>query len=117
MTKKKLKKIKNNMKSLDKASMKGFAQQAAKTFFFTFICVYFGYHLVYGENGVINFFKQKARLAKLETELNQVEEKRNKLVGKVQKLYSNSLDADLLDEQYRRTSGKIKPNEAIYYYE
>ena len=103
------------LRTIDRAKV--FSQQAFKTFIFAFIFVYFGYHLISGENGIVSYFKQKAKLEKLETELSIVEQKREKLSGKAQKLHPSSLDADLLDEQYRRTTGKIKPNEVIYYYD
>lgn len=93
------------------------SRQALKTFALTFFVFYFGYHLINGSNGLISYFKQKTKLEKLQTELTRVEQKRENLGNKVHKLYPNSLDADLLDEQYRRTTGKIKPNEAIYYYQ
>jgi cell division protein FtsB len=53
----------------------------------------------------------------LEKELAVVEVKTDKLQGKAHKLYIKSIDGDLLDEQYRRTTGKIKADEKIYYYE
>lgn len=97
--------------------MKAFSAQTLKAFIFTFIFVYFGYHLVSGQNGVLNYFKQKAKLEKLETELATIEEKTKRLEGKAMKLHPQSLDADLLDEQYRRTTGKIKATEKVYYYD
>lgn len=97
-------------------SAKGYSGQIARTLAFAFVCVYFGYHLISGQNGVINYFKQKAKLERLESELAVVEQKTKKLEGKANKLHPQSLDADLLDEQYRRTTGKIKENERVYYY-
>lgn len=88
-----------------------------KIFFFTIIFIYFGYHLVTGSNGIISFFKEKAKLKQLTIELNQVEEKKTSLENKAYKLHPKSLDVDLLDEQYRRVTGNIKPNEVIYYFE
>ncbi len=96
---------------------KTYSRQALKTFAFTFFFFYFAYHLVSGQNGLISYFKQQAKLEKLQSELSRVEEKRDSLQQKTHKLYPNSLDADLLDEQYRRATGKIKPNEAVYYYD
>ena len=86
-----------------------------KIFIFTFIFVYFGYHLISGQNGVLNYFKQQAKLEQMQSELEIVEKKRTSLSNKVKRLYPSSLDADLLDEQYRRTTGKIKSDEVIYY--
>jgi cell division protein FtsB len=86
-----------------------------KTFFFTIMFVYFGYHLFSGSNGIINYFKEKARLENLSEELAIAEERKTSLENKAYKLHSQSLDADLLDEQYRRVTGNIKPNEVIYY--
>lgn len=99
------------------SKMKSLSRQALKAFIFTFIFAYFGYHLISGQNGILNYFKEKAKLKNLENELTIVEEKTNRIQGKTHKLYPSSLDADLLDEQYRRSTGKIKANEKVYYYD
>jgi cell division protein FtsB len=99
------------------AVLKNYSGELARNLGFAFVCVYFGYHLITGQNGLVNYFKQKAKLEILEKQLTTVEEKTNKLQGKAHKLYTNSIDGDLLDEQYRRTTGKIKADEKIYYYQ
>ncbi len=99
------------------SKVKNISREALKIFIFTFIIVYFGYHLINGQNGIVNYLAKKARLEKLETEMERVEAKRDNISSKVHKLYPRSLDGDLLDEQYRRTTGKIRPDEVIYYYE
>ena len=86
-----------------------------KTFLFTSIFIYFGYHLVTGSNGIVNYFKEKARLEQISEELDSTEMKKAALENKAYKLHPQSLDADLLDEQYRRVTGNIKPDEVIYY--
>jgi cell division protein FtsB len=98
------------------STLKDYSAQLARIFAFCFVCLYFSYQLVSGQNGIVNYFKEKAKLEVLQAKLAVVEEKREMLEEKTHKLYPESLDADLLDEQYRRTTGKIKPNERIYYY-
>jgi len=97
--------------------LKNYSPKILKIFAFTFLFFYFAYHLINGSNGMINYFKQQKKLEKLQIELSTTEQKRENLQKKTKKLYQNSLDPDLLDEQYRRSSGKIKPTEAIYYYD
>ncbi len=97
-------------------SLRNQSEKLGKIFAFCFICLYFSYQLITGQNGIVSYFKQKAKLEMLEAKLAIVEQKTKKLEGKAHKLYPESLDPDLLDEQYRRTTGKIKANEKIYYY-
>ncbi|MDX1950188.1 MAG: septum formation initiator family protein [Rickettsiales bacterium] len=86
-------------------------------FFITFIFSYLSWHLVNGKNGILAYFKEKSRLETLTHRALTIESKRDAIKNKVERLYPKSLDADLLDEQYRRASGKVKPNEFIYYYD
>ncbi len=97
--------------------IRSFSLQAAKTLFFTFILLNFGYCLINGKNGVFSYLRQSAKLEIMEKHLSEVEDKRTKLVNKVYKLHPSTLDADLLDEQFRRATGKVKSNEVVYYYE
>jgi cell division protein FtsB len=111
--------FKNSKMNLNRtiSSIKDRSLPLLKIFGFCFFCLYFSYQLITGQNGIVNYFKQKAKLERLEQQLSVVEEKTKKLEGKAQKLYPSSLDVDLLDEQYRRTTGQIKPDEKVYYYQ
>lgn len=94
-----------------------FFRKLTLTAFVALTFAYLSWHLVNGSNGILSYLKEKNRLEETETKLNLVEGKRNALKNKVERLYPQSLDTDLLDEQYRRATGKVKPNEFIYFYE
>lgn len=75
------------------------------------------FYLLNGESGLITYVQKKNELSDLEQKLAITQSKRNKLQNKVERMYPSSLDQDLLDEQYRRTTGELSKNEAIYFYE
>jgi len=81
-----------------------------------FVIVYLSYFLLFGKNGIINFIKDKNQLEELKTQELSEFKKREDIKNKVERLYPKHLDADLLDEQYRRATGEIKNNEVVYYY-
>lgn len=94
-----------------------FFTRLTKTALVTVLFGYLGWHLVNGSNGILSYLKEKNRLEQTNFKFQVIEENRDKLKNKVEKLYPQSLDTDLLDEQYRRVTGRIKPNEFIYFYE
>lgn len=96
--------------------IKNICGSLTKNFFFCFVIFYLTFHLLNGENGVITYIKQKNQLEEINKKLTLIESKRNKIQNKVERLYPSSLDADLLDEQYRKATGSIRENEVIYYY-
>jgi cell division protein FtsB len=77
-------------------------------------CVgYFAYHALQGDSG----FRE---LATLQHEVNELETKHDKLVTErermeqlTQRLHSESLDPDLLDERVRKVLQYTKPNEYV----
>ncbi len=94
-----------------------FFTKLTKTVLLTLIFGYLGWHLVNGSNGILSYMKEKSRVEQVDFKLQIIEENRNQLKNKVERLYPQSLDADLLDEQYRRATGKVKSNELIYFYD
>ena len=91
-------------------------KSATKSFLMGFVIVYLSYFLLFGKNGVINYIKNKNQLEIIQTQEISNYKKREDLKNKVDRLYPKHLDADLLDEQYRRATGEIKTDEVVYYY-
>lgn len=87
----------------------------SKTFFGTGVFVYLIYHLITGQNGLISYFQLKQKLSETQIEHMQVQKDSSLLENKVKRLYPNTLDADLLDEQLRRVTGKVDADEIIYF--
>ncbi len=92
-------------------------KKLALTSLLSLIFIYLSWHLVNGKNGIFAYFKEKSRLEALHQKASTIENKRDAIKNKVERLYPRSLDADLLDEQFRRATGKVKPNEYIYFYD
>lgn len=77
------------------------------------IFLYFGYHLVHGDNG---YFAQKGlekKLAVAEQKLTRKREARVQLENRVRHLRPDSLDLDMLDERARVILGFMKPEERV----
>lgn len=96
--------------------IKDFCSSLTKNLFLCFVIFYLAFYLLSGQNGIITYIKQENQLKNTTKKLAIVEGKKNAILNKVERLYPSSLDADLLDEQYRRATGKIEENEVVYYY-
>lgn len=96
-------------------SMQNIILVMTKTFLGTAFFVYLVYHLVSGQNGLLSYYKLQKKLEETRIEHSKEFESRNMLENKVKRLYPNSLDADLLDEQLRRVTGKVDQDEIIYF--
>lgn len=81
----------------------------------TALFVYFGYHLVSGQNGIIAYLKLEEEFATTEQKADALRAERLQMESKVGMLYSKSLDLDMLDEQARRVLGYARPDEIIYF--
>jgi cell division protein FtsB len=75
---------------------------------------YFSYHMVSGEKGVRAMIQLQQKVAAAKEELTMVEGHKTRMEQRVQRMYNGSLDADLLDEQARKTLGRARPDEIIY---
>jgi len=86
-----------------------------------FLCVsslfilYFIYHTFSGNYGLISYFNHQKQLAEKQTALIKIEEEVKDQKNKVNKLKTNALDLDLLDEKSREILGTAKKNEIIIY--
>lgn len=91
-------------------------KMATKSFVMGLVIVYLSYFMLFGKNGLVNFIKSTNQLEVTKNEELFLSKKREAFQNKVERLYPKSLDADLLDEQYRRATGEIKTNEVVHYY-
>jgi len=88
----------------------------AKTSFFAAALVYFAYHGVSGERGLLAMAKISKELEEIRTEHQEIQTDREKLQHRVNMMYSYSLDRDLLDEQARKILGHAHKDEVIFYH-
>jgi cell division protein FtsB len=77
------------------------------------ILIYFIFHALAGNRGIIAYFKLNQQIEKLTTELDNLRAERIALEHKVN-LLKSPLDKDMLDEQARKILGVSKPNEKIF---
>jgi len=77
------------------------------------ICLYFAYHLVYGEMGYFSMKKIDATLNESKKEYDDLKQERVGLENRVKRLRPDSLDLDVLDERSRDVLGYVKEDEVI----
>ena len=80
------------------------------------LVVYFGYHTVEGDRGLIAWLRLDAKLAAAETTLASLHMKRQRLESRIALIREQHIDEDMLDEQVRRMLNLIRPNEIVIYH-
>ena len=76
---------------------------------------YFGYHVFYGDNGIISWQRLERQAAELETEHDRIRLARLALEKKVQLLRPESIDPDLLDERVRAALNFTGSDDIVLY--
>lgn len=76
--------------------------------------VYFIFHTIYGNLGIIAYFKLNQKLEKAYENLENLRVERIEIEHKVKLLRPESLDKDMLDEQARNILGVAAPNEQVF---
>ena len=75
--------------------------------------LYFGYHAIQGENGVMAHLSLERRVAQAEIELAAVKAEERRLARRVALLRPESLDRDMLDEQARLLLNLAHPDDVV----
>jgi len=75
--------------------------------------VYFVYHAVEGDRGLLAFFRMTYTIAETQALLDQVAAERQALALRVSRLRNDSLDRDLLEERARAVLNYVRPDEVI----
>ncbi len=76
---------------------------------------YFAYHTVQGDRGLLAYMRMSGEVARAETTLETVREKRVALERKVRLLHPNSLDLDMLEERARATLNQVRDDEVVIF--
>jgi cell division protein FtsB len=79
------------------------------------LVVYFSYHLVAGDRGIVAWRQLNDKIATAQTQLAQSEAIRTALDRRVALLRPNQLDRDMLDEQARQTLNLVAPDERVIF--
>ncbi|MFZ5836142.1 MAG: FtsB family cell division protein [Pseudomonadota bacterium] len=77
--------------------------------------VYFGYHAIQGDRGLITYFRYGQYIDTLKGEYDQTVRQREMLEHRVSLMRSQSLDPDLLEERARDVLGFAHPNDRVIY--
>jgi len=82
---------------------------------FFLIFLYFLYFLFYGEKSFVSYFKIKNQYLEYQKELSSLKKTNNFYIDRINRLKTNSIDLDYLDEQYRSKSSLSRDNEVIIF--
>ena len=77
------------------------------------VVVYFAYHTVQGDRGLIAWMRMKSEVVQAEQALTALKDQEQALEHRVRLLRSDSLDPDMLDEQARRMLNMVRPDEMV----
>lgn len=78
------------------------------------VFIYFVFHLLYGNRGIVAYFKLHQQIDTTTEELDILRAQRLELEHKVTSLRTESLDRDLLDEEARKSLGFATNKEKVF---
>jgi len=78
------------------------------------VFLYFVFHVLYGNRGILAYFKLHTKIEHATQELDIVRAERLELEHKVNSLKTESLDRDMLDEEARRGLGLALDKEKVF---
>ena len=78
-----------------------------------FVFSYLFYFLINGDRGIISYFKVNKINQNLTSKLVKLEKSNNYLVDRIDRLKTNSLDLDFLDEKIRENTGFLDSDEIL----
>ena len=82
---------------------------------FFLIFLYFLYFLFYGEKSFVSYFKIKNQYLEYQKELSYLKKTNNYYTDRINRLKTNSIDLDYLDEKFRSKSSLLLDNEVIVF--
>ena len=78
-----------------------------------FISIYLFYFLINGERGIISYFKIKNSNLNYKTLLFDLNNKNDFLLNRIERLKTDNIDLDFVDEKIREKTGFIENNEIL----
>jgi cell division protein FtsB len=79
------------------------------------LVVYFSYHLIEGDRGIVAWRGLNEKITAAQAQLAESEAVRTALDRRVALLRPNHLDRDMLDEQARQTLNLVAPDERVIF--
>lgn len=86
------------------------------TIFVTALIVYFIYHVLSGNRGVIKLFKLQKESEVLQSQMVDLGKEKSRYEKNVEMMKSGAVNKDMLDEQVRENLGYVGKNEKVYSY-
>ena len=78
-----------------------------------FVFFYLFYFLINGDRGILSYLKINKINQSLDTKLAKLEKSNNYLIDRIDRLKTNSLDLDFLDEKIRENTGFLDSDEIL----
>ena len=78
-----------------------------------FVFFYLFYFLINGDRGILSYLKITKINQNLDTKLAKLEKSNNYLIDRIDRLKTNSLDLDFLDEKIRENTGFLDSDEIL----
>ena len=78
-----------------------------------FIFLYLFYFLINGERGIISYYKIKNQNTQNHSLLSELQKKDSFLTDRIERLQTNTIDLDFLDEKIRQKMGYVSENEVL----
>ncbi|MBR2140886.1 MAG: septum formation initiator family protein [Rickettsiales bacterium] len=86
-----------------------------KIIFYTFLSLYFCYHIFMGKYGVVSYKNTNTTLVDKKNLLNKKEYYMKKQKNKVERLNSDNIDLDLLEEKLKENVGMAEKDEIVLF--
>ena len=78
-----------------------------------FIFLYLFYFLINGERGIISYYKIKNQNTQHHFVLSELQKKNSLLTDRIERLQTNTIDLDFLDEKIRQKIGYVSESEVL----
>ena len=78
-----------------------------------FVFFYLFYFLINGDRGILSYLKINKINQSLDIKLAKLEKNNNYLIDRIDRLKTNSLDLDFLDEKIRENTGFLDSDEVL----
>lgn len=79
------------------------------------VLLYFAYHTVQGDRGLLAYFRLGNEVDRAEVTLARVAAKREELERRVNRLKSDGMDLDLLEERARLILNRVRDDEIVLF--
>lgn len=91
-----------------------FSRKLILNILISLLLIYFIFHSIYGNRGMIAYFKLNQKFEKSYAELEALRAERIEINNRVKMLRPDSLDKDMLDQQARNILGIASPKEQVF---